>query len=95
MIVVVKARGGSGSSRDSIVSALARNSGPNRALRFRSNSTSSLPFAGRLPYSASTIARVLTVKSTTDWNVRMGGRSASRPSFAWARDLLLQCARDQ
>ena len=65
-IVVAKLRGGSGSSRVSTVSALARSSGPKRALRFRSNSTSSLPLAGSLAYSALTMARVLTVKSTTD-----------------------------
>ena len=28
------------------------------------------------------IARVLTVKSTTDWKVRIGGRRSSRPSRA-------------
>src|SRR5436309_3098201 len=43
-----------------------------------SNSTSSLPFAGRLPYRADITARVLTVESRIDWNVRIGGSAASR-----------------
>ena len=56
------------------MSVLLRSSGPNLAWRFRSKSTSSLPLAGSLAYSALTMARVLTVKSTTDWKVSTGAR---------------------
>ena len=48
------------------VSDAERKSGPNFVLRFRSNNTSSLPFAGRWAYNAEMIARVLTVESITD-----------------------------
>ena len=53
------------------------------AVRFRSKSTSSLPFFGRAEYSVLTTASVLTVASTSDWNVRMGARRESRPSACW------------
>ena len=82
MIVVRNRRGGAGSRRASTVSDADRSSGPNLASRFRSNSTSSLPLAGRCAYSEVMIARVLTVKSMTDWKVRIGGSPASRPSRA-------------
>ena len=48
MMVVLNDLGASGSRRAIMVSVLVRNSNPMRALRFRSNSTSSLPLAGRL-----------------------------------------------
>ncbi len=64
-------RGGTTSA--SLVSADARNKGPNFAFRLISNNTSSEPLGGRFSYSSETIARVLTVKSSTDWNVRTGG----------------------
>ena len=47
MIVVRKLRGGSARMRDSTVSDALRSSGPNLAARLMSNSTSSLPLAGR------------------------------------------------
>ena len=82
MSVVLNRRGGAGRRRSRAPSTLARSSGLTFALRFTSNSTSSLPFAGSWAYSAVTIARVLTVKSTTDWKVRTGGSPASRSSRA-------------
>ena len=39
------------------------------------------------------IARVLTVKSTTDWKVRIGGRRASLPSLGSRCQPLLQRGR--
>ena len=85
MIVVRKRRGGGGRTRVSTVSAAELSSGPSLALRFMSNSTSSLPLAGRCAYSEVMIARVLTVKSITDWKVRIGGRPASRSPRASRR----------
>ena len=93
MIVVRKRRGGGGSSRASTPSDAERSSGPSLASRLRSNSTSSLPLAGRCAYSEEMIARVLTVKSMTDWKVRIGGASASWPLARLAPDLLLQGLR--
>src|SRR4030095_14096979 len=74
MIVVRKLRGGVARMFVSVVSAALRSSGLSLAARFRSNRTSSLPFGGSNAYSPEMTARVLTVKSTTDWKVSIGGR---------------------
>jgi len=66
IIVALNSRGGAGRRRAKAVSEAVRKSWPNLALRFTSNSTSSLPFGGSRSYKAETTARVLTVKSMTD-----------------------------
>src|ERR1700730_962618 len=52
-------------------------------MRLTSNSNNSLPFAGRCAYRADTIADVLTVKSISDWKVRIGGNWSNLPWLAY------------
>ena len=95
MIVVRKLRGGGGSRCASLVSALGRSSGPNLAVRFTSNSTSSLPFAGQVVVER----RHDRARADREVDHRLEGedrRQVREPATrGYARDLLLQRLRQR